>query len=113
MEEADERLSGTFSSSSASTDLPPLNSEMQADAMRIAAIMTGGGNNARQSNGGGTSNASDTPFTVVRTSHFPPTHNSTAVKKTYSLYCHQNGVARETFVKQGRQLTMILVYIVE
>lgn len=71
LEEGDERLSGTFSSSSASTDLPPLNSEMQADAARVAAMLGGAESNPHSSFGGGLSNGSDTPFTFVRT---PPTH---------------------------------------
>lgn len=67
LEEHDERVSSTFSNSSASTDLPPLNSEMQADAARIAAIIAGSESTARSSFAGGLSNASDTPFTFVCT----------------------------------------------
>lgn len=66
IEDYDERLSGTFSSSSASTDLPPLNSEMQADASRLAAMLAGTEGTAQGSFGGGVSNASDAPFTFVR-----------------------------------------------
>lgn len=66
LEDGDERLSGTYSSSSASTDLPPLNSEMQADAARVAAMLAGTESAAHSSFGGALSSNSEAPFTFVR-----------------------------------------------
>jgi hypothetical protein len=66
-----ERVSATtLSSCSASTDLPPLNSEMQADASRIAAMLARAGSNPRSSFGGALGNASDSALNSVRTLPF-------------------------------------------
>lgn len=79
----DDALSGTHSSSSHSTDLPPLNSDVQADAARIAALFSrgdggaAGGHGSALSSSNGPAPPSDTtdaPFTFVRPPPPPPLH---------------------------------------